>query len=436
MEVEPWLTRAAARRPASAAVVDRDGVMTWAELEAAAGAAAGELAQRGAEPGTRVALVLEPGLDFVVALHASWRLGAVAAPVDGRLTPGERARQAQGASTVVDSPLARTGDSVPPRRHDLDDVATVVHTSGSSGAPGDVELTYRNWLWSALGSAVALGLRRDERWLCVLPLAHVGGLSIVIRSAIYATAVVLHETFDTDRVLAELRRPDGPTVVSLVPTTLARLLDAGLREPPALRCALVGGSPLAPALVERARAAGIPLSATYGLTEACSQVATVPPGWKDQQAAPPLFATRVRIAPDGEILVAGPTVAPGVADHESWLHTGDLGVLDARGWLTPVGRKSSTIITGGENVAPEEVEAVLVAHPAVAEAAVYGQADAEWGERVAARVVLRAGVRAEPWELQEFCRKRLAAFKVPKSVEIVPALRRTASGKVSRRHLV
>ena len=123
-------------------------------------------------------------------------------------------------------------------RHDLDAPAIVVHTSGTSGTPKAVELTYGNWLWSALGSAVALGLDPAERWLCALPLSHVGGLSIVMRSAIYATTAIVHERFDTDRVLDALVQEDGPTIVSLVPTTLQRLLDAGCasRRPCAGRC--------------------------------------------------------------------------------------------------------------------------------------------------------------------------------------------------------
>ena len=157
--------------------------------------------------------MLEPGLDFVVALHACLRIGAVATPIDLRLTDAERGAQQSGVTTIVDEPLPATGEPAPPRAFEPDEVATVVHTSGSGGSPKPVELTYGNWLWSALGSAVALGLRRDERWLCALPLSHVGGLSVVIRGAIYGTTVVLHERFDAERVLAELRRPDGPTAV-------------------------------------------------------------------------------------------------------------------------------------------------------------------------------------------------------------------------------
>jgi o-succinylbenzoate---CoA ligase len=257
----------------------------------------------------------------------------------------------------------------------------------------------------------------------MLPLTHVGGLSTLLRSAIYATGVVLHERFDTERVLAELDDPGGPTLVSLVPTTLARLLDAGLREPPALRWALLGGAPLTPALLERAARAGVPVAPTYGLTEACSQVAT---------HGVPLFCTRVTTSAEREILVSGPTVAPASGPV---LHTGDLGRIGPDGRLAVTGRMADTIVTGGENVAPAEVEAVLADHPAVAEAAVHGREDPEWGEAVVATVVLRPGSRATAEDLRAHCAARLAAFKVPKAVGFAEALPRTASGKVARRRL-
>jgi O-succinylbenzoic acid--CoA ligase len=379
-----------------------------------------------------VALALPAGKDFAIALHACLRLGAIALPIDPRLTEAQRRERAAGCAVVVDSALAQHGRPHPGVPHDLDGPAIVVHTSGTTGAGTPVTLTYGNWLWSALGSGVALGVQPDDRWLCALPLSHVGGLSILLRSAIYGTAAVVHERFDAQRVVAELMASDGATLVSLVPTTLARVLDAGLDRPPRLRCALIGGGPVPPALVDRARAAGIPVAQTYGLTEACSQVTTAAPGDAHPDAGPPLFCTRVRIGSDGEILVKGPTVAPGATRADGWLATGDQGSLDAEGRLTVTGRLADTIVTGGENVAPAEVEAALAEHPAVAEAAVYGRPDAEWGEAVVATVVLRPGARADADELRRHCAARLAGFKVPKEVQFAAALPRNPTGKLQR----
>jgi O-succinylbenzoic acid--CoA ligase len=328
----------------------------------------------------------------------------------------------EGTAAVIDGPIIATPASEARLRdrHDLEAPAIVVYTSGTSGAPKAVELTYGNWLWSALASAVALGLDQRERWLCALPLSHVGGLSIILRSAIYGTTALVHERFETERVLDTLM-DDGPTMVSLVPTTLQRLLDAGLRDPPTLRWALLGGAPATNALQGRAAAAGVRVAPTYGLTEACSQVTTL---------GAPLFCTKVRIAADDEILVGGPTVAPGSGPR---LATGDLGEWGPDGALRILGRKADTIISGGENVAPAEVEAVLEAHPDVIEAAVHGRADREWGEAVVATVVAEPNVEAD--DLRAWCAARLASFKVPKEFAFTTTLPRTASGKLVRRDL-
>jgi O-succinylbenzoic acid--CoA ligase len=371
-----------------------------------------------------VAIALAPGLQFAVALHARLRLGAVAVPVDLRLGDAERAQRAATCAVTIDAPLPDArGDAPLGATHDLDAVAAVIHTSGTTGTGRAVELTYGNWLWSALGSAVALGLDPAERWLGALPLAHVGGLSILLRSAIYGTTAVIHPAFDLDAALDELQRA---TLVSLVPTQLSRLLDAGLREPPRLRAVLLGGGPIAPALLERAAAAGVPVVPTYGMTEACSQVAT---------GGFPLFCTRVVLSERGEILVGGPTVAPGSRGGDGLLHTGDLGAIGADGALRITGRAADTIVTGGENVAPAEVEAVLEAHPSVAEAAVHARPDPEWGEAVVATVVLATGAHATEAELRAHVRGVLAGFKVPKDVMFASSLPRTPSGKLLRRLL-
>jgi O-succinylbenzoic acid--CoA ligase len=418
--VDAWLPRAAARAP------DRPAVnrLTYAQLLGEAAAVARRLAARGVRAGDRVGVELPPGEAFCVALHGILLLGAVAVPIDTRLGAEERLAVARGVALVIDGPLEGDEDQDLDlrARHDLDAVAIVVHTSGSSGAPKPVELTYGNWLWSTLGSCAALGLDPDERWLCALPLSHVGGLSIVLRAAITATTAIVHERFETDRVLYEIGRSEGAaTMVSLVPTTLQRLLDAGLRTPPSLRWALLGGAPMSPALLGRAAAHGVPVAPTYGLTEACSQVTTL---------GAPLFCTRVRLAEDGEILVSGPTVAPSAGPV---LHTGDLGAWGADGVLHVAGRKSDTIVTGGENVAPVEVEGVLESHPAVVEAAVHGAPHPEWGEAVVATVVVRDDVSED--ELRAHCAARLAAFKVPKAIRFASALPRTRSGKLVRARL-
>lgn len=424
--VDAWLPRAAAAHPDRPAV----NALTFGALLARARATAAAL--DGVPAGDRVAIALPPGEDFAVALHAVWLRGAVAVPHDLRLTSDERpaADHVIGGSAGLPAGDGAAFDGV--THHDLDAPAAIIQTSGTSGRPKPIPLTFGNWLWSALGGAAALRSPGPERWLSALPLGHVGGLSVLVRGVITGGAALIHERWDTERALAVLMAGDA-TLVSVVPTTLARLLDAGLEQPPALRCALVGGGPVPPALLDRAAAAGVPVSQTYGLTEACSQVTTQQPGDGRPDAGRPLFCTRVRVAADGEIHVRGLTVAG--TDPNRELATGDLGALDEEGRLRVIGRKADTIVTGGENVAPTEVEAVLAEHPAVAEAAVLGRPDPEWGEAVHARVVLRPGSAADPDALRAHCRARLAGFKVPKEIRPVDALPRTASGKLLRRAL-
>ncbi len=448
MVVEAWLARAAASRPEHTALQTPEGDCSYAQLLAAASTGADVLAARGVGAGERVAIALPPGLEFARALHACLLLSAVAVPIDLRLSAGERGAIAVGCVASVEAPLGSVDEPGPGEgstsaararyRHELDATAVVIHTSGTSSVPKPIELTYGNLLWSALGSAVALGLDGEERWLCALPVSHVGGLSILVRSAIYATTALLHERFETERVLRALHEQQV-TLVSLVATTLARLLDAGLEHPPALRCALTGGGPVPAALVQRASEAGVPVSMTYGLTESCSQVTTTPVAalaGGDLGAGPPLFCTRVCCADDGEILVSGPTVAPRSLQPDGRLHTGDLGRIDERGRLWLTGRKADTIVSGGENVAPSEVEAVLERHPDVLEAAVLARADERWGEAVTAIVVGRPGRTPDGEALRAHCAAALASYKVPKTIELrEQALPRTRSGKLLRREL-
>lgn len=268
----------------------------------------------------------------------------------------------------------------------------VVHTSGTTGEPRPIELSAENILASAQGTAELLGILDDDRWLVPIPLHHVGGLMVLLRSVIYGTTAVIGQ-----------RDPDA-TLASMVPTQIARGLHEGM---PRLRAILVGGGPM------RIDGPGHLIRQTYGMTETTS-MATLD--------GVPLPGVDVSISDDGEILVAGPIVAGGGVHH-----TGDLGrIVDGR--LQVIGRKKELIITGGENVAPAEVEAVIAEHPAVRDVAVVGRPDPEWGEMLVALVV--GDVDAA--DLHAFCRARLPGFKVPKRFESVPGLPRTDSGKLKR----
>jgi len=273
-------------------------------------------------------------------------------------------------------------------------------------------------------------------------------MAILLRSVIYGIPVVLHPSFDAAAV-SEAIDGCGVTIVSLVPTALARLLDerGGRAWPPHLRCLLVGGGPTPEGLVDECLRRGWPIAVTYGLTEAASQICTLRPEEvpsKRGSSGKPLFFTEVRIdgpsGGPGEILVRGPSVSPGYVNQPppmdgGWLRTGDIGYMDAEGYLYVLDRRDDLIISGGENIYPAEVEEVLCSHAAVADAAVVGLPDREWGQRVVASVVLRRGSSVGAGELQLFCRQRLAGYKIPREVRFVDSLPRTASGKLLRRQV-
>jgi O-succinylbenzoic acid--CoA ligase len=312
--------------------------------------------------------------------------------------------------------------------------AAVIATSGTTGTPKLVELTRAGLDVMARGYTRALDAAASDCWLACLPLHHVASLAIVARA--YGTGIpfVVHEMFDLERV-ARSHAADGATMVSLVPTVLARLLDAGapLGE---FRCIIVGGAVLPPGLRARAEAAGARIADAYGLSETWGGCAI------DGVAND---GVELALAGDGEILVRGAPVMRGyrfapeataeVLDADGWLHTGDVGrITGAR--VEVVDRKKDLVISGGVNVSPTEVEQVLAEHPLVADVCVLGETDEEWGERVVAVVV--PADRGEPptlASLREFGRERLAAAKLPRELRLVAVIPRSASGKALRRAL-
>ena len=465
-----WLGRRAADLPHRLALAVGSERLSFGELDRCASRAARQLAGLGVREGSRVALLLRSGAPLVILTHALARLGAVMVPLNTRLAPPELTWQLEDSRaavlvcddalstpptavrTVSLSALDATAEAEVPLRDriDLSAVQGIIYTSATSGRPKGVLLTYGNLWWNAIGSALNLGVHRDDCWLAALPLYHVGGQAILWRSVIYGIPIVVHESFDPDAVNREIDRGQV-TLISVVSAMLQRMLDArGVRPwPSSFRCVLLGGGPSPRPLLERCARLGVPVATTYGLTEAASQVATLSPedfSRKLGSAGKALFPAEVRVAAApgevGEILVRGPSVMKGYADRpeetvlalrEGWLHTGDLGYLDADGYLYVVERREDLIISGGENVYPTEVEMLLRQHPAIEDAGVIGLPDPEWGQVVGTAVRLRSGARLSEDEVRAFCAGRLAGFKVPRRVWFVDDLPRSAGGKLIRR---
>jgi O-succinylbenzoic acid--CoA ligase len=492
-----WLGRRAWTTPERLALVAGEGEgcaqvrWTFAELDVRASQAARRLASLGIGPGSRVATLLRNSQHVPLLVHGVGRLDAVLVPLNIRLTADEVAWQLAdvGASLLVfDQHTAALAGAVRQRLpalpavcvdgrlpevtrlddveeadvaltegHASSDVHSIVYTSGTTGRPKGAMLTYGNHWWSAIGSALNLGNQPDDRWLACLPLFHVGGMAILLRAAIYGITAVVHEAFDAGRVNRAIDE-ERVTIVSVVATMLQRMLaERGETPYPAwFRCALLGGGPAPRPLLEACAARGVPVVQTYGLTETASQVATLAP--EDAlprlgSAGKPLYPNELRVAEDGvtlpvgepgEILVRGPVVAAGYfgrpgesasALRDGWLHTGDFGTLDSDGSLYVLDRRSDLIVSGGENVYPAEVEAVLLAHPAVEEAGVIGVPHPEWGQTVAAVVRPVEGAALDADELCAFCRERLGRYKVPTAIRFASALPRNAAGKLLRREL-
>ncbi|MEF8855581.1 MAG: AMP-binding protein [Haloarculaceae archaeon] len=486
------LPRTTARStPSATALVDAEGGREWtyADLDDLVGAVAARLDAGLPDAGGRIGLLCSTRVETAVVLHAAMRTCTPAVPLEPGLPAGDVADRLARAEvgllvcerdtestaleaatcpvSSVDPPAAELVDSLDPLRSEpttageaaraayepaplsRSDEALVAFTSGTTGDPAGVRLTVGNLVASATASAFRLGTLPADRWLAPLPMAHLGGLSPVFRTALYGTTLVVQQGFDargTAAVLAE----HGATGASLVPTQLKRMLDRGWEPPSSLRCVLLGGAPAGRDLLVEALERDVPVFTTYGATEAASQIATArPPAVRERPEAVghPLQFTEVTVVDDGvpvpagqrgALVVDGPTVTPGYLDEadtraafgEYGLHTGDLGYREADGTLVVLGRLDDTILTGGETVHPASVVDVLRDYPAVSDAAVVGLPDEEWGERVAALVVAE-DVGAEA--IREVCRDRLPPYAVPKEVVVVDSsLPRTASGTVDR----
>ena len=440
MKLDNWLAQRSQSCPDRVALVADGVATTFSELEEEAQHAARRLTAYGVRRGATVAMTMRGGRGQVVLIHALMKTGSILLPVSPRLSDEERSRALKQCRVSIDldepDRLTRTEADMPLLgEHDMEDIHCRILTSGSSGAAHAVGLTYGNHLFSAMGSAFNIGVDPGDRWLCALPLSHISGLSIIMRSVIYGTAVVLHDGFDVDAVARSIPEQDV-NVISMVSTMLLRLLDAGA-DLSAPRAILVGGGPVPQEALERALDRGANVIQTYGLTETCSQVTTLEVSEARRKVGSvgrPLLTSHLRIL-DGEILVQGPTVSSAALDSDGWLHTGDVGHIDDDGFLYVDGRIDEMIITGGENVVPAEVENVLTQHPEVLEAAVVGRPDPEWQQAVTAVLVLRNGGDLDIEEMRGHCSALLASYKVPKTFEVVDSLPRTPSGKILRSSL-
>jgi O-succinylbenzoic acid--CoA ligase len=378
-----------------------------------------------------VAIDLPPGPEWVGLVTRLWLDEVPFLPLDHRLTGRERraivdrgrphfVRDAGGDTLLADAAPVTPG------------VAVVMPTSGTAGEPKLVELHRVAVVVAVSRSAKRLGATPDAPWLCPLTPAHIGGLLVLLRAAIFGVPVTIHERFEPERLVED---GEGAAFASVVPAMVRRLVASNLGLDGLTL--LVGGEAIDADTAGAARARGARLVSTYGLTETCG-------GFTYDGL--PLEGMQVRLDADGAIEVSGSTVmedyrldpaATGAAfTTDGWLRTGDLGAVGDEGRLSIHGRADQVIRTGAEKVWPEEVELVLAAHPKIADVAVAGRPDPEWGSRVSAFVVPR--VLDDPPSLDELRAhgaEHLARFKLPRELSLVNEIPRTGTGKVRRHDL-
>ena len=427
--------------------------------------------------GKHVAILSENSIEIVVAFWGCTLLGAKAVFLNTKLTESELVQQCNmadveaviGQSSLLEPlqtlscPLYSYEDlEVQPANSielvteiDESSICSMMFTSGTTGRAKAVVQTYENHWSSAIASALNLGLEARDKWLISLPIFHISGLSTVIKSVIYGMPIFLMSSFHAANINQAIQTR-GITHISVVSTTCQRLLEelGDHRYPDTFRCMLLGGGPAPKSLLDRAAEKGIPIIQTYGMTETCSQISTLP--MKDAlrklgSAGKALFAASLEIHKGqekldanqiGEIVVKGPMVTPGYYQAEqankksfnsNWFYTGDMGYVDEEGFLYVVDRRSDLIISGGENIYPAEIEDVLLSLDGVKEAGVIGIQDKEWGQVPIAFVVLE-----KTWteaKLRAYCERHLARFKVPRKFYFCQSLPRNATNKLQR-HLL
>ena len=478
--------------------VERGRRFTYAELNARANRIAHGLLARGVRPGDRVALLQMNGVEYIESYFALAKIGAVLVPLNWRLVADElefilndsgagllifdaefteTVRLLNGRGTSVrrwikaggsepsegfaesyEKVAAELGAGEPEGAGQDDDLLFIMYTSGTTGRPKGAMHTHDSMLWNSLTYNMTCDQRLGDRDLVVLPLFHIGGL-IPLTALIHrgGTCVAIR-SYDTRRALETIEKEHVNT--TLLVTTILRMLidhpDRARYDLSSLRWAIVGGEPVPVSLLERCAELGIDVRQDYGQTESGAATITGPEeaASKRGSAGQPCLHTDVEVVDDqgrpvaagtlGEVVVRGRHIMKGYwnrpgataeAIRDGWLYTGDLGVMDPEGSLYIKERKKDMIISGGENVYPAEIEAVLGTHPGIKEVAVIGVPSARWGESPAAIVVRRGGAELSAAEVLAFCRGKVAGFKLPRLVEFVDSLPRTVTGKVQKQRL-
>ena len=469
-----WIKQRAYLTPNRIALSYHDQQWTFKELYEQSVSLAYKLNTLQLTSGKRIAILAPSTPPLIELIYACMQAQSEMVLLNGRLAKQELAYQIDDADVcailVADEELAKLSDDVriiplsklydtketmyeiaPQWRDDF--ALTIMYTSGTTGFPKGVCQTVSNHSSSAISSALNLGILENDAWLCTVPIFHISGFSIVVRSLLYGMKIRLYEKFDAKQCAHEIIN-GTVTKMSVVAIILENILSEmerlGQKAHPQFSTILAGGGPVPVDYLKRAAKLNLLVAQTYGMTETASQTATL--ANEDAlthigSAGKPLFFNEIKIAAEkgqtiGEILVRGPHVTPRYIGQfsekpttiDGWLHTGDVGYLDDEGYLYVVDRRNDLIISGGENIYPAEIENVLLAHPKIKEAGVCGIDHETWGQVPAAFIVAKEMISEQ--DVFEFCKENLADYKVPKKTYFVESLPRSGSNKLLRRNLM
>ncbi len=427
------IAKAAEETPDRISIIIDEKSYTFADIAALVEPVAADLSGQ-ADKSSPSPIVGRNDLDTLIRLYALFEIRTPALLLHPRWSAEETGR----AQSSVELGPRENGRSYPAP-------AVILFTSGTTGAPRGVALSASALVVSAAASEENLGWEENDSWLLSLPVAHVGGLSIITRSLLGRRVVVLADCRNADGILSAIERHQV-TLLSLVPTMLRRILECAPEKsaPSSLRAILLGGGPIPSGLIDEAVDRRFPLLATYGMTETCSQIATQP--YAERLSARPVGAPllpgiEARIE-NGRIEVRGKMLMDGYLsqdmqarsiDDDGWFATDDSGTIDNGGRLHVLGRTDEVIITGGENVNAIEVERAILGHTLVKSVCVFGQPDKEWGEVVCAAIVPHhLGAPPDHTELNRYLSKRLAGFKKPRYIAFVDSLPENETGGINR----
>ena len=463
METQNWLLKQAATQPNQIAIDDGNERLSFAELKKQVEVLVGKIDHL--NPGSRVGLLATNTLMSYKLALAIMCSGRTIVWLNWRLAGEELERQIKDSGLqlcLVENSLWRSGMTNPFKSYSAflitnadpgelipvfksDWVASIMYTSGTTGKPKGVLQTFGNHFYSAVSSALNLGLSSADKWLCVAPIFHISGFSIIMRGLIYGMTVRLVEKFraeEIERILAN----ETVTIMSVVPFMLKKLIQqqnkTNTHYNSAFRCMLLGGGTIDRETLEICLPRSIPVVQCYGMTETCSQIValrSVDALLKLGSVGQPLFSTQLKLSKDGEILLKTPALTPGYLNLpdklpskmiDGWYRTGDIGHLDKEGYLYIDGRADEMLISGGENIFPQEVEQVYQRYPQINEVAVVGQNDSVWGQVPVAFVV--SDRRLSPTKLMNYGYEHLARYKVPQHYIFVSELPKNASGKIRR----